>query len=31
MNEYTLEEYILESQWRDYTKVINFKEEEDAE
>lgn len=31
MNEYTLEEYILESQWRDYTKVIDFEEEEEIE
>lgn len=31
MNEYSLEEAIMESQWQDYTKVINFKEEEDAE
>ena len=31
MNEYDLEEYILESQYQDYAKTINFEEEEEIE
>lgn len=31
MNEYSLEEAIMEAQWQDYTKVINFEEEEEIE
>lgn len=31
MNEYNLGEAIMEAQWQDYTKVIHFEEEEDAE
>lgn len=31
MNENNLEEKILESQWQDYTKVIDFEEEEEIE
>lgn len=29
MNEYNLEEYIIEKQWNDYNKVIDFDKEED--
>lgn len=29
MNEYNLEEAIMESQWQDYNNVINFDKEED--
>ena len=31
MNEYNLEEAIMESQWQDYNNVINFEEEEEIE
>ncbi len=31
MNEYNLEEYILESQYQEYNRVINFEEEEEIE
>lgn len=31
MNEYILEEAIMEAQWQDYNKVINFEEEEEIE
>ncbi len=31
MDEYTLEEAIMEAQWQEYNKVIKFEEEEDAE
>ena len=31
MNEYNLEEVIMEAQWQEYNKVIKFEEEEDAE
>ena len=31
MNEYNLEEVIMEAQWQEYNKVIKFEEEEDEE